>query len=341
MDIDVFPSHELPTVMRALRTALRTSGVLDAAERSFLATYARITGADAPHADPQPIAPHAVAIAGAHARKRLIQLAALAVLLSRPVRADSFAYLRSLASALATHDPVIDVIDALIRGKRRTVRLLAMRRGMRVMLKEAYLAEGPLGVLRLFGALAFRAAVNKDQLWHYKRLGLLPEGTLGREYWKHMTEVGFGFPGDVAGIAASVAYHDIAHVLAAHDTTPLGEIQQGSFQGGNRREDGFFFVQFVVLHFHQGVKITPGAPPEVGQFDPAKVLWAIHRGAKCTVDMTHQWEYWPLMSMPLHKARETIGLMPHPTLSVPKVELDDVKPATGTASRPARCLESA
>jgi hypothetical protein len=310
MDIDVFLPHELPAVMRALRTALRPSGPLDANERVFLDTYARITGNTLLPTDPQPIAPDAVVIGGAHPRKRLLQLAALAVLLSRPVRAESFAYLKVLAAQLDTHDPVIDVIDALLRGKRRIVRLLAMRRGLRVMFKEAWIAEGAWGALRLFGAMAFRAAVNKDQLWNYKRLGLLPDGTLGREYWKHMTEVGFGFPGDVAGIAASVAYHDIAHVLAGHDITPLGEIQQGSFQGGNRREDGFFFVQFVVLHFHQGVKITPGAPPAVGQFDPAKVLWAIHRGAQCTVDMTHQWNYWPLMPLPIDEARERVGLLP-------------------------------
>jgi hypothetical protein len=139
---------------------------------------------------------------------------------------------------------------------------------------------------------------------------LLPEGTLGREYWKHLTQVGFGFPGEPGGIAESVAYHDIAHVLAEHDTTPLGEIQQGGSQGGNRREDGFFFVQFVLLHFHHGIQVTPVAPAQRGLFDPAKVLWAIHRGAKCTVDMTHQRNFWPLMSLPLEEARVKCGLIP-------------------------------
>jgi hypothetical protein len=325
MDIDVFPADELPTVMRVLRTALQPSGALDAAERSFLATYARITRTAPPRADPQPIEAHAVNIHGAHARKRLIQLAALAVLLSRPVRAESFAFLKALSLRLGTHDPVIEVIDALMRGRHLKVRLLAMRRGMRVMFKEAWLAEGAWGVARLFGALALRVAVNKDQLWGYKRLGLLPEGTLGREYWKHMTEVGFGFPGDVAGIAASVAYHDIAHVLAAHDTTPMGEIQQGSFQGGNRREDGFLFIQFVVLHFHHAVRITPGAPPAEGFFDPAKVLWAIHRGAQVNVDMTHQWNFWPLMTLPIEDARALIGLLP---------KLADAAPTTASPALP-------
>jgi hypothetical protein len=190
------------------------------------------------------------------------------------------------------------------------VRLLVMRRAMRVFLKEAYLAEGARGVARFACAMLFKASVNKDKHWHYKRLGLLPEGTLGREYWKHMTTVGFGFPGEPAGIADSVAYHDIGHVLGEHETTPLGEIQQGCFQGGNRREDGFLFVQFVVLHFHQGVRITPATPAQTGHFDPGKALWAIHRGASCTVDMTHQWNFWPLMSLPIDEARARCGLIP-------------------------------
>ena len=94
--------------------------------------------------------------------------------------------------------------------------------------------------------MLLKATVNKDKMWHYKRLGLLPDGTLGREFFRHMATVGFAFPGEPNGIPDSIAYHDVIHVLAEHATTPLGEIQQASFQAGNRREDGFFFAQMVV-----------------------------------------------------------------------------------------------
>ena len=90
----------------------------------------------------------------------------------------------------------------------------------------------------------------------------------------------------------------------------LSLIQQGSFQGGNRREDGFFFIQFVILQFHHGIRITPVTEPQSGNFDPEKVLWAIHRGAKLNVDITHQWNFWPLMSLPLQEARAKVGLLP-------------------------------
>lgn len=310
MDIDVYSPQQLDTVFRVLRTALNPAGALEPKERLFLDTYARITGYVLPSADPQPVAPRDLQLEGAHQRKRLIQLAAIAVLLSRPVRPDSVVFLKELSRHLATWDSVVAVVEALSHGRRVKVRMLAARRAFRVMFKEAYLSEGVMGMLRFFAAMALKAAVNKDKLWNYKRLGLLPEGTLGREYWKHLTGIGFGFPGEPGGIPDSVAYHDVGHVLAEKDTTPLGEIQQGSFQGGNRREDGFFFVQFVILHFHQGVKITPAAPPEVGNFDPEKVLWAIHRGAKCNVDITHQWNFWPLMPLTLQEARAKVELLP-------------------------------
>lgn len=314
MDIDVFPSNELDTVFRALRTALDPSpatGKLGLAEQTFLDTFARITGHPLA-ATPPTIAPREVHIETPHARKRLVQLAATAALLHRPVRAVAVTFVSELASALAVDEPVIPVLRALSRGQRGRARLLTARRGLAALLKEAYVAEGPWGVLRFVTAVLFRARVNRDKLTRYKRLGLLPEGTLGREYWRHLTELGYGFPGEPAGIPESVAYHDIAHVLADHDTTPSGEMQQGSFQAGNRRDDGFFFLQFVLLQFHHGIQLTPVAAPEVGYFEPAKVLWAIHRGATCNVDVTHQWNFWPLMPLPLDEARARCELLPKP-----------------------------
>lgn len=310
MDIDVFAPRELATVFGVLRTALNPSGPLAPAERAFLDIYGVITSRDPLDADPAPIAVEDVHISTWHRRKRLVQLAAMAVMLHRPVRPEAVDFLRALSRQLVTHDPVIDVIEALRKGQRLKVRLLTMRRVMRCMAKEAYLREGLMGVVRMFAAMALKAPINRDKLWGYKRLGLLPDGTLGREYWKHMTKVGFGFPGDFAGIPDSIAYHDVAHVLTGHDITPLGEIQQGSFQGGNRREDGFFFIQFVILQFHQGVKVTPATDAAVGNFDPVRVLWAIHRGANCNVDVTHQWDFWPLLQMPLDSARSQVGLLP-------------------------------
>jgi len=310
MDIDVFSPDELSHVFRALRTALNPSAVpLEPAERRFLETYSVITGHPL-QADPALISPEEVRVEGAHRRKRLIQLAAMAALLSNPLRPGSVRFVKALGGVLGAYDPVIPVLEAVLAGRSLRARFLSMRRWARVFLKEAYRAEGFAGVARFFAASFLKARVNKDKLWSYKKLGLLPEGTLGRAFWAHMTERGFGLPGEPAGLPDAFAYHDISHVLNGYDTDPDGEIQQGSFQGGNRREDGFFFIQFVLLQFHHGIRLTPIAKAQVGFFDPAKVLWAIHRGARCNVDLTHRWNQWPLLALRLEDARGQIGLLP-------------------------------
>ena len=309
MDIDVFPRHELPTVFRVLRTALAVEGPLALVERRFLDAFARIARCPPQFREPEPIAAGEVVLATPLRRRRLVQLAALAVLLARPIKAESHAFLASLAAHLEVDDPAVAVIGHVMHGRHVAARVRMMRRIMGTMLREAYLGEGPMGIARLLGALFLKLRVNRDQNDRYHGLGWLPEGTLGREYWRHMKQNGFGFPGERGGIPKSVAYHDVGHVLAGNDTTPAGEILQASFQGGNRRDDGFFFALFGVLQFHQGVRITPATGPQVGYFDPEKVLRAIHRGASCRVDITHQWDYWPLMALPLEEARARCNVL--------------------------------
>jgi hypothetical protein len=308
VDIDVFEREEHAMVFRVLRTALNPHGALEDREREFLDTYAHIVGRRPARAEP--IDAIEVSLAGARKSKRLVQLAALAALVTHPVRPASVAYVAALAKRLYVRDSVVEVLQALQNRRHRRVRFLAMRRALRSLLGEAFRAEGVRGVLQFLGAMFLGLAANARRLWDFKRLGLLPEGTLGRTYWVHMTERGFGFPGDPKGIPGPVAYHDVAHVLAGHDTTPLGEIQQGCFQAGNRRDDGFFFAQFVILQFHHGVVVTPMSPAFHGNYHPAKVLWAIHRGARCPVDMTSGWDFWPLMRLPLAEARARCGLLP-------------------------------
>lgn len=310
MEIHLFSQQELPIVFRVLRTAL-SPFPLTQKEESFLKTYSKITGFTP--SDLSPLSTHAsfdFQITDPHKAKRLVQLAAMAVLLSNPLREPSIRFLEELALHLKVQEPVLTVIRAVLNGRKFKARFLTIRRAAGMIFGEAYRREGVLGLIRFFAAVIGRIRVNKDKLWKYKRLGLLPEGTLGREYWKHITEVGFGFPGEPGGIPETVSYHDVSHVLNDHNTTPLGEMQQGSFQGGSRKEGGFGFVQFVILQFHHGIRITPVAKSEVGTYDPALILWAIHRGANFKYDVTTGWDYWPLMPLPIEKARAQCGLIP-------------------------------
>jgi len=310
MDINVFSHTQLDTVMRVLRTALAPDTPLAPQHLSFLRTYARITNYAGNCEQLQSIAISQVVLDGAHQRKRLVQLAAVAALLNRPLSPNSATFVMELAAALDVHDSVTSMLQRLARNQHRRVRLPAVRRMFRAMIKEAYATDGLRGALSFFRAFFLKQAVNTERRWDYKRLGLLPENTLGRVFWTHMTQMGYGFPGEPGGIPHFLIYHDFGHLLAEHEQTPIGEIQQASFQGGNRREDGFVFVLLGVLQFHHGVFLTPATPPQLDNFDAELVLWAMHRGAQCNVDMTHKWDFWPLLSLTLDEARERIGLLP-------------------------------
>src|SRR5215510_3696682 len=97
MDIDVFSKNDLPTVFRALRTALRPEGLLESRERLFLETYARINGLAFAGQDPLPVMPQAVHVEDAHQRKRLVQLCAVAALLGSPVNPGAVSFVKELA----------------------------------------------------------------------------------------------------------------------------------------------------------------------------------------------------------------------------------------------------
>src|SRR5262245_36748107 len=154
MDIDVFPAKDLETVFSVLRTALRHSGPLSPRERRFLATYARLTGYRLPAADPIALIAAEVHIEGAYQRKRLIQFAAIAALFNDPVTPGTARFLKELGWRLDVSDPVVGVVDAMEKDRRLWARMLAA--------------------------------------WCVLSRPTLPDGRLGREYWKHMTEISRG-----------------------------------------------------------------------------------------------------------------------------------------------------
>ncbi len=143
---------------------------------------------------------------------------------------------------------------------------------------------------------------------HYKQLGLLPQGTLGREFWEHMTARKFGFPGEPGGLLELGVSHDMTHVLCGYDTDPEGETQIASFYAGYFKEDPFSFVFMVLLMFHLGVRLSPIATPATMKFDPEKVLRAMKRGARLNTDLTRDWDWWQDVGRPMREVQERLGI---------------------------------
>jgi ubiquinone biosynthesis protein Coq4 len=181
-----------------------------------------------------------------------------------------------------------------------------MRRVMGSIGTRAYKEEGFAGIRKMLAP--FTGSEDAEVAWKYKSLGLLPEGTFGRTYWEHCTRRRFSFPGEKGGIPERVVFHDFGHVLSGYDTNPEGEIQQGAFQAGFVRTDGFAYLLFAIIQFHLGVKITPVAEGETGLFDVAKVLRAAQRGAACKVDLSDRWDPFAVADAPLEQLRAEYGI---------------------------------
>ena len=310
MDLVVLDEKQTPYALRALRDVVASNGSITPAERRFIEVVAELHGTNVDVAALQSIAPEEVkqAIAQPHQRKRVVQLAAIAAMVEGEVTPREAQAVNRLAAALEVDEASVKVLQEIAAKHRLLTRFDVMRRIMGKVGTRAYSQEGFAGIRKMLAP--FTGAEDSEVAWKYKSLGLLPQGTLGRAFWEHSTGNRFGFPGEKGGIPERMVYHDFGHVLAGYDSTPEGEIQQGAFQAGFTREDGFAFLMFAVIQFHLGVQMTPTAEAQTGLFDVAKVLRAARRGAACKVDLSDRWDPFTVISLPLEQVRAEYGIPP-------------------------------
>lgn len=313
MDIAVFSPDELPLVLRSLSTIAANPTALTAREQQFVQMMNTLhQGSDAV-IDWTPIDTPQVAqvITDPHPRKRLLQMAMVMAMVEGDMTARQQQTLQSLASGLSVNERGLRVLHEAASGHQLLARIDMTRRMMGNVVEPAYREEGITGVAKIVVPLFLKKGGEDAALaWRFRQLGLLPPGTLGRTLWEHCTQRQFSFPGESGAIPLRLVFHDFGHVLAGYDTTPAGEIQQGAFQAGFVRNDGFMFLLFVILHFHWGMKITPAAEASEGLFDIPLVMRALQRGAACTVDLSDHWNFWDVVDIPLEEVRERYGIPP-------------------------------
>jgi len=312
MDLAVLNAVELPAALRALRAVALAGGSVSATGRALLETLARLHGTSIDVDGLAPIAPEEVArvIVAPHRRKRTVQLALVAALADGEATPAQEAEVKALARALEVNEQGLRVLHDVVGKHRLLARFDMTRRLFGKFVGRAYEEEGLSGVSKFMSVFTGVGGEDPAVAWRYRELGLLPEGTLGRTFWEHCTRRHFAFPGEKGGIPERAVFHDFGHVLAGYDTDPAGEIQQGAFQAGFIRNDGFVFLLFVILQFHLGVKVTPVAEGETGYFDPVKVLRAVERGAACRVDLSDGWSPWEVVGKPLEEVRREYGIAP-------------------------------
>ncbi len=310
MDLNVLAAHELPVALRALHGVVASNGTVTPAELRFLEVIAELHGAAVDVRQLVPIDPVEVAraITDPHRRKRVVQLALVASMVEGEVAEVGDEAVRALARALEVDDRGLAVIHDLATHHRMAARFDMMRRVMGKFGSQALEEEGFAGIRKMLAPMT--GAEDPELAWRYKSLGLLPEGTFGRVFWEHCTRRKFGFPGEKGGLPERMVFHDFGHVLAGYDTDAPGEIQQGAFQAGFIRQDGFAFLLFVVIQFHIGVRLTPVAQAETGLLDVAKVMRAAQRGSACKVDLSDHWDPFAVVALPLEEVRAQFGIPP-------------------------------
>lgn len=309
MDIHVFAKPDLPLVVGALRTVAVNPHALSPAETVFLTSLVEIHGGNIALDGCNPISPDqvAVAIASPHRQRRLVQLAIAFAMLPGTLTPQQESTLHKLAQALAVDEPGLMVLHHVCRGRFKLARLLLMRRLMGRFLAAAWQEEGLKGLWQIAGPLALkRGSKNPVLAQRFDQLQHLPTNTLGYAFWHHCTRNGLQFPGHSGSIPLRLVFHDFGHLLSGYGTDPAGEIRQGAFQAGFVRQDGFAFLLFAILQFHWGVQITPVAAAHTGLFEPAPILQALDRGAHCHVDLSDQWNFWPLLDQPLEAVRQQL-----------------------------------
>ncbi|HTS82572.1 MAG TPA: hypothetical protein VMH40_18360 [Myxococcaceae bacterium] len=312
MELAFLDPKQVPASLAALQSVAHGNGRLTDPERTLLALVAEMHGTrldlDAlPEPDPVALAAQVV---DAHQRKRLVQMAVVMAMVDGEVTAGQERTVRSIAEALEVDEASLKVLHGVVNDSKLLTRVHVMRRLMGPFVGDVRKQEGLAGIRKFLGPIFFGTGDDPEVTWRYKQLGLLPQGTFGRAYWEFCTSRRFAFPGEPGGIPERMVFHDFGHVLSGYETDAEGEIQQGAFQAGFTRTDGFSFLLFVICQFHLGIKVTPVAAPRTGLLDVRKVLRAAERGAACRDDLSARWDHWAWVELPVDEVRHRLGVPP-------------------------------
>lgn len=308
--LDVAAPHRV-LLLRAMRTVALCDGHETDRERALLEAVREALALPAG----EPLA----ALAGpeelpgdltASERERVVQAMLLMALMDGVGHPSEAALVERFAARLGVDEPRVRNLRQLADGRLRYLKLDLTRRGYaREEFTRTAREEGLAGLYRTFGPLA-HLATDPDLARRYNDLGTLPEGTLGRAYWRFIVDSGLGFPGEPGAVAARGLWHDLSHVLGGYTTAPEGELGVVAFIAGYRREDPFFWLFSIALQFHVGVKLSPFSPGMTGQLDPRAFVRHHRRGSLLTRDLSAPWDVWADFPRPLDEVRRELNVVP-------------------------------
>jgi len=210
--------------------------------------------------------------------------------------------------------PAVRTVRLLCERHMVLFRLDFLRRShIKDMLVDQYRHHG--GVVGLATGLLGLRGLHEDPALaqRYIALGDLPAETLGHAFFTHYRGNGFAFPGEPLGFPESGVYHDLTHVLWGYGTTPAEEHLVGGFTAGYKRVNPFYVALLPAFSFGAGVNVTPLDQPHVTGIlaTPglaSRFIEAVERGSRVNADLSDNWDFWPLLPLPLAEARRQLDI---------------------------------
>lgn len=309
--------NEAVACLRAMRTVTAADepippavrAMMDAAQRSLMALDTDIDALP-------PIMPHEVvaAVTTPGMPEQLVHALIVGVLADGEPDPAAFQRLQEFSAALGIQTPALRTVRLLIEKHMLLFRLDFLRRShIADMVKDSYRHRGGLrGVAEAL--LGQRGLLeDKELAARFEALGALPKDSFGYVYYEHCRGNGFAFPGERGGFPYTGAYHDMTHVLSGYGITPEGELLLGGFMAGFKRVNPFYVILLTALLWGSGVNATPLSQPHItGMLAKEGVadefLVAIERGSRVNTDLSDNWDFWPLMPLPLDEARARLGI---------------------------------
>ncbi len=305
--------------LRAMRTVTAGDGPLPPAVRAMMDAARRVlmsvdADVDIDNLPPIRAAEVAAAVRTPGMAEQLVHALIVGVLADGEPDPAAFARLQDIAAALGVAPPALRTIRLLVERHTVLFRLDFFRRShIADMFRDTYRNHG--GVLGVAQAvLGQRGMVeDRDLAARFTALERLPADSLGHAYFRHCRDLGFAFPGERGGFPISGAYHDFTHILSGYGTTPEEELLVGGFTAGYKRANPFYLVLLTALLWGAGINVTPLSQPHItgtlAKGDIARrFIEAIERGGQVNTDLSDNWDFWPLLPLPVAEAKRRLGM---------------------------------
>jgi hypothetical protein len=171
------------------------------------------------------------------------------------------------------------------------------------------------GLLSLYWGF-FKSGIQRDgdakRLAKYEAYRSLPVETLGHAFAAYYDDNKFPLPGTAgAAFSNNLSLHDVHHILAGYDTSPLGELCVYAFDGALSRRDYSSALVGSVAQFQLGYARYRDTPSWRNQFDPEMIYRAAERGHGCRVNyVDDSIDFDSFSAEPLAAVRERFGIDP-------------------------------